>query len=262
MWTKTKRVELEEAAAFLLQDELYNHYMLADIFWFGPAHPMVDLYHERKNGQICAVLMRLGSGFTLYAPGEFDALGAAQVMECYRFTQLAGDTAAVRAVMAYLPPPVGAKHQYFGVWHPQPPIAPPEDLALLWVDSSNIRVFVNAMARMRRDITEFTHPLSVEYTVNQCDRGSVRAVLGVAEGRIATLAMTSGELQRTAMIVSVCTHPDFRGRGYAPAVVDALCQRLRSENKQPVLFWETESAGRMYRRLGFAESGQWRVVRY
>ncbi|MDD3242643.1 MAG: GNAT family N-acetyltransferase [Eubacteriales bacterium] len=262
MFVKTQRADLERVIAFLRREELRNHYMLADLFWFGAAHPLIDLYHQEETDGVRAVLMRFGGGFTVYAPGEFDAAGAAHVMQRYRFSQLAGDTPAVQAVMACLPPPIEVRHQHFGVWHPSAAQEAPCEVPLIWVDGSNARVLAPAMARMRRDIREFSHPLSVEQTVAQCERGSQRAVIAVRGNRVASIAMTSGELPRTAMIVSVCTHPDFRGQGCAPAAVDALCRRLAGEDRQPVLFWETEQAARMYARLGFRPQGEWRIVRY
>lgn len=69
------------------------------------------------------------------------------------------------------------------------------------------------------------------------------------------------ESDRSAMIVSVATRPGFRGRGYASATVAALCRGAFAGGKQFLcLFYDNPDAGRIYRRLGFAELGQYAML--
>ena len=54
-------------------------------------------------------------------------------------------------------------------------------------------------------------------------------------------------------ISAVCTHPDYRGRGYASSLVSILIQRIRRRKEIPFLHVRTEniSAMRVYDKLGF-----------
>jgi GNAT superfamily N-acetyltransferase len=55
-------------------------------------------------------------------------------------------------------------------------------------------------------------------------------------------------------ICCVATHPQFRGRGYARMLVDALMQRAGFDGQQAFLFVEADNPARqMYRRFGFTE---------
>lgn len=85
---------------------------------------------------------------------------------------------------------------------------------------------------------------------------------GVREnGRLVSAAQTTADNDRSAMIVSVATRPGFRGRGYASATVAALCRGAFAGGKQFLcLFYDNPDAGRIYRRLGFAELGQYAVL--
>ncbi|HVH15871.1 MAG TPA: GNAT family N-acetyltransferase [Candidatus Angelobacter sp.] len=51
----------------------------------------------------------------------------------------------------------------------------------------------------------------------------------------------------------VCTHPDYRGRGYASSLVSALIYRIRERSEIPFLHVRTENvdAIRVYEKLGF-----------
>jgi predicted GNAT family acetyltransferase len=54
-------------------------------------------------------------------------------------------------------------------------------------------------------------------------------------------------------ISAVCTHPEYRGRGYASSLVSALVQRIKERDEIPFLHVRTENVGaiRVYEKLGF-----------
>ena len=54
-------------------------------------------------------------------------------------------------------------------------------------------------------------------------------------------------------ISAVCTHPDYRGRGYASSLVSALIQKITQRGEIPFLHVRTENVGaiRVYEKLGF-----------
>jgi ribosomal protein S18 acetylase RimI-like enzyme len=56
-----------------------------------------------------------------------------------------------------------------------------------------------------------------------------------------------------AEVSAVCTHPDFRGRGYAQALVAAVTRNIHSEGRMPFLtsFEANTGAIRVYRQVGF-----------
>ena len=78
--------------------------------------------------------------------------------------------------------------------------------------------------------------------------------------RIASCALINVEGAEAGLIGGVYTLPEMRGRGYAAACVSALCRDLQADGKTPCLFYENPVAGRLYRRLGFADAGQWSVL--
>lgn len=261
MFRKARRGDLPRVMEFLEQEEAINHYLLADLEWLGLDYPLLELFLQEEDG-VRAVLLRYGVGFTIYAPGDFDDAAVAQQIQRYRYAQLSGETPAVRRVMAHLAVPVQVTHQIFSVWNPAALRTSPREIPLVWAGDGNIRCYVHQMEELRGCIPEFTQPFSVERTIAQCRQKSQRSVLALQEGKAISMAMTSGERRRTAMIVGVCTHPGWRGRGYAPALVYALSCRLLSEGKTPLLFWETPQAGRIYHDLGYEDRGEWRIVRY
>jgi ribosomal protein S18 acetylase RimI-like enzyme len=59
-----------------------------------------------------------------------------------------------------------------------------------------------------------------------------------------------------AAIGNVCTHPDFRGRGYAKAITTEIVSQLRSAGVPVIVLnviHENRTARRLYESLGFVE---------
>jgi predicted GNAT family acetyltransferase len=78
--------------------------------------------------------------------------------------------------------------------------------------------------------------------------------LGIRQaGKLVAMA---GERLKTygyTEISAVCTHPDYRGPGYASSLVSILIQRITKRNEIPFLHVRTENvdAIRVYEKLGF-----------
>jgi ribosomal protein S18 acetylase RimI-like enzyme len=73
-------------------------------------------------------------------------------------------------------------------------------------------------------------------------------------GRLIAMAGERLRLDRYIEVASVCTHPDYRGRGYAKAVVSALMQKIASAGCTPFLGVDdgNTAAIRLYEGLGFS----------
>lgn len=106
------------------------------------------------------------------------------------------------------------------------------------------------------------HPEDALKTL-QADFANGELTMGVFEnGGLAAVARTSGTNTCSAMVVGVATRPDFRKKGYATAVVEALCRRSFAEGKQFLcLFYDNPKAGRIYHRIGFEKIGLYAMLR-
>lgn len=72
-------------------------------------------------------------------------------------------------------------------------------------------------------------------------------------GRLAAMAGQRLSPTGFAEVSAVCTHPDFRGRGYAQALVAAVTRNIRAEGHMPFLtsLELNAEAVRIYQRVGF-----------
>jgi len=78
--------------------------------------------------------------------------------------------------------------------------------------------------------------------------------LGIrVDGRLAAIAGQRLSPTGFAEVSAVCTHPDFRGRGYAQALVAAVTRNVRAEGRTPFLTSLEANTGavRIYQQVGF-----------
>ncbi|MDE6638957.1 MAG: GNAT family N-acetyltransferase [Acetatifactor sp.] len=119
------------------------------------------------------------------------------------------------------------------------------------------------------DIQEFSRTYKkdereeqIRRMAEEMTRGSKTVMGGFLDGRLIATASTSAENSKSAMVVGVATDIDFRGKGYASAVVSALCRDCFERGKKYLcLFYDNPVAGRIYNRIGFRELGQYGMLR-
>jgi predicted GNAT family acetyltransferase len=73
------------------------------------------------------------------------------------------------------------------------------------------------------------------------------------DGKLVAMAGERLKLPGYTEISAVCTHPDYRGKGYARGLMGVLAQRIQARGETPVLHVvpEKRAAISVYERLGF-----------
>ncbi|WP_255256253.1 GNAT family N-acetyltransferase [Bacillus pseudomycoides] len=65
----------------------------------------------------------------------------------------------------------------------------------------------------------------------------------------------------SAMVVGVCTHSNYRVKGYASLILQKMIQDFIKEGRTLCLFYNNPAAGWIYKRLGFKDIGMWTMYR-
>lgn len=73
------------------------------------------------------------------------------------------------------------------------------------------------------------------------------------DGRLAAMAGTRMAMEGFQELSAICTHPDFRGRGYASRLTEHLVAHVEAQGELVFLHTEfdNEAAQRVYEKLGF-----------
>jgi len=82
------------------------------------------------------------------------------------------------------------------------------------------------------------------------------------EAGVVSIVATAAENSKSAMLVGVCTAPEYRLRGYTTALMSVLLQDLFEEKESACLFYDNPKAGNIYKRSGFVDIGMWTMLRH
>lgn len=83
------------------------------------------------------------------------------------------------------------------------------------------------------------------------------------DGRLVAMAGERMRMDSWSEVSGVCTHPGWRGRGFARALSGLVVRRIRRRGEQPFLhaYASNATAIDLYRSLGFVERARLRLVR-
>jgi predicted GNAT family acetyltransferase len=82
------------------------------------------------------------------------------------------------------------------------------------------------------------------------------------DGRLAAMAGERLAPMGFKEVSAVCTHPDFRGRGYAGALVATVARHIYADGRVPFLTSFTENVGaiRVYEQVGFVSRREFELA--
>lgn len=84
------------------------------------------------------------------------------------------------------------------------------------------------------------------------ERNRGRGVCIKHQGKIVSVAQTDFERDNEALIVGVATDPAYENKGLGTVCTYTLITKLQEEGKDLYLQYESEKAGKLYRKLGFS----------
>lgn len=245
-----------DALEFLSREPEINHFILGDIECYGLGDPNLGLWVEEKDG-ITAALLRYYGSFILYSPGGADARHAARIMRDCGFGMLSGRPEYLHPVLKELKLAPEIHANVFMRLAPGNLKPAGSGKSAIRVDASNAEEHIGGIVALRQRIPEFSQGINTDALREELAMGCRRIFVAREDGQTVSMAMTTVERKGAAMIVSVCTLAEYRGRGYAPALMTALCKELEEEGKTALLFYNNPVAGRIYSSLGFADIGRW-----
>lgn len=87
-------------------------------------------------------------------------------------------------------------------------------------------------------------------------------VFGIFDGdKLVSMAKSTAESEKIAMVVMVCSDSNYRGKSYASMCSSKLSNELLSEGKTPCLYYVDPIAAKIYMKLGYENIGKYSMIR-
>lgn len=262
MWVIRKLEEKDRGTvlAFAGDRPAENLFIIGDIEKFGFASRTVTVWGDfDENGRLKSILLRFAGNFIPYArnPEQFDGAAWAGLIEkTGRLRMISG----MKELTEKLTPFITRTEQqrklcYYARRENQLPLDTDlggNQVKMLFPEESD------TVIRLWSSIPEFSGSTETPETLRKnMENGFSRIYYIEKNDEPVSAVSTTAETDGAAMIVGVCTKKGYERKGLATACLKKMVHVLKSEHKQPCLFYDNPEAGKIYRSLGFVPIGLW-----
>lgn len=261
----------EEILRYVREEPEMNLFLIGDLENFGVENETVNFYLHEERDRWNFLILRYHQFYILYSQYEdYNAEEAIAFLKKQRKVDCVSGKTVLLERVALAFPQWKIDSTYMSRCNDIEENAEkisgkPDELGIRLLGKEDVAEVIDLLSC----IEEFAKTFKKEEREEQIRRmkeemesGGKAAVGGFLSGRMVSVASTSAENSESAMIVGVATAREYRGKGYASAVVRALCRDCFDRGKKYLcLFYDNPVAGRIYNRIGFKELGEYGMLR-
>jgi predicted GNAT family acetyltransferase len=261
MIKKLKEESNRQVMDFLKEEPSLNLFIIGDIESFGYEKDFQELWGDfSESGELRGVLLRFYDTYIPYGKPGYDMDGFMNIIEAN--PNVKGISGKEDIILPYefrLKDKFKKQLTYFSECTKESLAFNKEiDISIKEAAISDI----DRIIKLRDTIQEFVpNPNAKEMILKGIETKTARTYYIEKNEEMVACASTTAENSISAMIVGVCTHGDYRKKGYASLVVQKLVEDLLKEGKSLCLFYDNPKAGRIYHRIGFSDIGKWTMLR-
>lgn len=248
-----KNSDEDKIFEFLQHDTITNYFILQ-----GLQREKYKKVYEKKwgefnnEGKLLSVLLKRRTGnIQFYSETDYDISSISKILKEEKFKKIIGERNILRRLIE--------KYEFSNIQEGSfiSELNSGEYLSNVKINEDFKKVDITDMDRIIEFYKEvfqgFTpRELMAEKYLNDTGRGYYIE----KDGKIVSIAQSSYEQDNSAIIVGVATIPEYRNEGLATQCLVKLCQELVEEGKVLYLQYDNPSAGRIYKELGFHDTGR------
>ena len=249
---------------YLLKEPYFNTYIIGDIQVFGLDSEYVKIYSLETEGKIDCILMSYCEDFVLYSDTcQFDAYKVADFVRKNEKSNnycISGKGSAIDKLFTQM---YDKKKRTTYMAHLEElnsfskEIDLPQTKRLTEDNSGDLLKLFLTIDEFYDKYKNYT-PEKIKFSFKG---GRTYGIYNQNDDLIASASSTA-ESDFCCMITNVCTHSDYRKKGYAEQVLIALINSLKNDNiKNICLYYDNPSAGKLYKKIGFSEKGTYKTLR-
>ncbi len=244
---------------YVNQEPEVNIFFIGDIENYGVDCEDVSVFAHEKDGEWDNLVLRFMGDYVVYSQSSaYDASAVADFLKSQEVKMINGKAEIISRLRDYFP-----DREYRTMTMTKCTRAPdnceiPGSIAIRRLTADDAEITTDLMMRIEEFKKSYPDRIStVKKLRTSLARGTV-AFGAFKGGSLVSAAQATAGNTQSAMVVGVATHPDARGRGYASAVVTAVCHASFDEGKNFLcLFYDNPQAGRIYNRIGFLPIGEY-----
>lgn len=239
----------EEILCYVGKEPEMNLFFIGDIESFGVESETVNIYLHEERDRWDFLILRFHQYYLLYSQYEdYNAQEAIGFFREQRPDCISGKTVLLEKIAPAFPQWTIESTYMSRCDRVKDCFSRPDDLVVRRLEKEDVAEAIDLLSNIQefsRTYRKAEREEQIRRMVEEMDQGSKAAVGGFQDGRLIATASTSAENSESAMIVGVATAGECRGKGYASAVVSALCRDCFERGKSisacfMIILWQGE----------------------
>lgn len=251
----------QEVLDFFGQDIKKYYFIVADLLRNNYSGENFKIYGEFENNKLQSILLNNFNNLTYYSKTDRSIDVYSEIFKDLNFKKISGPSSLaakliplvevqsdVNSYMGYVEKVV-LKRSY-----PHLPVRfinTDEEIGMQYDLLMSTVEYHGVLPASREDY--------INEQKNNINKNSRTAYLMI-DNKMAASCSTAAEYDKSAIVIGVVTHPDFRNKGYGSEVLIGLFESLLKEGKYPYLFYNNPAARSVYKKIGMEEVCEWRVI--
>jgi len=264
---KLTKQDHEQLMELVLPQASINLFIIGDIEMYGYETDFQELWGD-FDGQdnLRGVLLRYYDSFIVYGQKKYDVQGFVQLINNHHEQPtIAGEESILLPLRPFFKDSHKVKDTYFAECRAETLKTSDNEKLLNQVKKATV-ADASRLVELLFTIEEFDIATRLDFddyvtrTIKRYEDKAGRDYFIEVDDKVVSIAQTTAENSKSAMLVGVCTAPDYRMKGYTTAVMSKLLQELFIEKASVCLFYDNPKAGSIYQRSGFEEIAMWTML--
>ena len=256
MIRKLNSNDLDVCMDLLKMKAAENLFIIGDIENFGFDTDFQEIWGEFSGEELIAILLRYEENALIYADGPFSTTEFAKMIDDFPVRFISGLEPIVGVVKKEMKrKSITDRSMYYAKCTKLANISVIEETLHYSTVDDYEKVY-----ELLASVPEFNiQPNQIESRKRTLQTKTVRTLYIEKDGKVLSTASTTAENSLSAMVISVATDANFKGKGYGTKVVYELTKQILNEGKTTCLFYDNPAAGKIYERIGYVPIGFWRM---
>ena len=267
MIRKLTEQDHEQLMALVLPQASINLFIIGDIEMYGYATDFQELWGDfDEQANLRGVLLRYYDSFIVFGNENYDIKGFVQIIKNHHAQPtISGEQSVLMPLRPLFGDDFKVQDTYFAECRFETlKISDNENLIKQVKQATDTDV--SRIVELLFTIEEFGMSARLNFedyvtrTIKRYNDKAGRDYFIEVDGQVVSVVQTTAENSKSAMLVGVCTAPEYRMKGYTTAIMSKLLQDLFTEKESVCLFYDNPQAGSIYKRSGFRDIGIWTML--
>lgn len=240
---------------FLNEKPVFHTFLLSDIEQYGFDKPFQTVYVQEQAGKCQGVFMKYFQNLIL--AGIENALDYQKIATLVsdEITTIMGNAEIVRCVVKHMSKNSNMIYNNLYIHQTQKQQAVPFTIQYATLeDVDRIYTFLMSFPEIKNLYAQ------KDMLINRLEQEEGIHVFIEKDGQIIAHGNSAAAAENTCMMGGICVAKAYRGKGYAKAILQTLCNHIHKQNKIPCIFAPEEKAYSIFTELGFEVYGRWGVA--